>query len=69
MTFAFNLKTWLKVATHNLPKTSVYVKYDPDRAKGRVISHQMLLGVARYDLDLGTSFNATLRPLTKALCG
>lgn len=36
MTFAFNLKPWLKVATHNLPKTSVYVKYDPDMAKGRV---------------------------------
>lgn len=36
MTFIFDLETWLKIAAQPLLISSVYVKYEPDRAKSRV---------------------------------
>lgn len=36
MTFTFYLETWFKVAAHTLPKSPVDVKYEQDRARGRV---------------------------------
>lgn len=36
MTFTFDLETWIKVTARPLPKDSVYVKFKPDSAKGRV---------------------------------
>lgn len=36
MTFTFDLDIWFKVTAHSLPKSSVYVKYEPEKAKGRV---------------------------------
>lgn len=35
MTFTIDLETWFKHNAHPLPTSSMYMKYEPDRTKGR----------------------------------
>lgn len=52
MTFICDLETWLKIAAQPLPQSSVYVKYEPDRAKSRVnMLCKWVFCTVWYDLD------------------
>lgn len=35
MTLILDLENWFKVTAYLLPKTTLYVKYEPDSAQGR----------------------------------